>query len=256
MISNATMVSMFVWIVCSFVIFGGLLWVCKRNIGIALKPLLAGSIGFIVITQVLEKALHFAVLTHFPDYMNNPWFLGVYGGMAAGVFEEFGRYLIFIWLLKKYHDYQGGISFGVGWGGIEAVIVTLMVALPNIIFAFMLNAGTFETTLAGQISSDQLAIIKETVVSQGASFYLFMIVERLFAAILQIALSLLILLAVVKKRFSFVIVAVIIHAVIDFPFAFLQTGHLTNLWAIESYLALLALLSLVFIKKAKQWMNG
>ena len=251
-ISHATIVSMVVWIVFSFILFAGLILFFKRKTGISVKPLIVGAIGFIVITQVLEKALHLVVMTHFPEQMANPWFLGVYGGLAAGVFEEFGRYFLFIWLLKKYLDYRGGISFGVGWGGIEAVVITLMIAVPYMIFALMINAGTFEATLGTQLPADQLATLQETLLSQGPSFYLFMGVERFFAALLQIALSLFVLFAVVKRKFSYVIYAVFIHAVIDFPFAFWQAGYIANLWSVEIYLAVLGLLSLVFIKKARQ----
>jgi uncharacterized membrane protein YhfC len=62
----------------------------------------------------------------------------LYGGLAAGSFEELGRFILFTWLLKKYRDYKSGISFGIGWGGIEAVLLTLTMVVPNIIFAFMI----------------------------------------------------------------------------------------------------------------------
>lgn len=101
---------------------------------------------------------------------------------GKGLFEELGRFLLFTWLLKKFHDYKGGISFGVGWGGIEAVVLMLMMIVPNIMFAFMMNAGTLEKTLAEQISTDQLATIKDTVLNNGVSLYLLACVERFFAA--------------------------------------------------------------------------
>ena len=252
MVSHATIISMFITILFSFLLFAGLILFYKKKTGIYIKPLIIGSIGFIVFTQILEKVLHVVVVTNFPNYADHPWLFALYGGMAAGVFEELGRFILFTWILKKYLDFKGGISFGIGWGGIEAVLLILTIVLPNIIFAFMINAGTFETALAGQVPSDQLPIIKETVLNQGVSFYLLGCVERFFAVFMQMAFSLFVLVAVVKRKFVYVIYAILIHAAIDFPFAFYQTGHIKSLWTIELYLAIIGVFSFVFIKKVEK----
>ncbi len=251
MVSNSVIVSMFVPIIFSFALFIGLILFYKKRTGIALKPLIIGSIGFIVLTQVLEKALHVVVVLNFPNYADHPWLFGLYGGMAAGIFEELGRFVLFIWLLKKYHDYKGGLSFGIGWGGIEAIVLMLSVVLPNILFAFMINAGTFEINLGERLSWDEMNVIKETVLSQGISFYLLAGVERFFAVFIQIALSLWVLYAVMKRKFVYVIYAVLTHAAIDFPIVFFQTGHFTNIWVVEGYVALIGVLAMVVIKRLK-----
>lgn len=250
MVSTATIISMFVPIIFSFVLFAGLIIYYRKRTGIAVKPLILGAIGFIVFSQVLEKILHLVVVTNFPDFANNPWLFGVYGGLAAGIFEEFGRFLVFTWLLKKFHDYKGGISFGVGWGGIEAVLLMLMIVGTNLMFAFLINAGTFESAMGAQLPADQLAALKDTVLSQGASFYLLGAVERFFAVFIQIAMSLLVLTAVVKKKFSYVLYAVLLHAIIDYPFIFVQSGHI-KLWMVEPYLALVGIICMIYIKRAK-----
>ena len=251
MVSNSVIVSMFVPIIFSFALFIGLILFYKKRTGIALKPLIIGSIGFIVLTQVLEKALHVVIVLNFPNYADHPWLFGLYGGMAAGIFEELGRFVLFIWLLKKYHDYKGGLSFGIGWGGIEAIVLMLSVVLPNILFAFMINAGTFEINLGERLSWDEMNVIKETVLSQGISFYLLAGVERFFAVFIQIALSLWVLYAVMKRKFVYVIYAVLTHAAIDFPIVFFQTGHFTNIWVVEGYVALIGVLAMVVIKRLK-----
>jgi len=239
-------------IVFSIVLFVGLIVFYKRKVGIYVKPLIIGAIRFLVFTQVLEKALHYVVFTNFPSFPGHPWLFGLYGGLAAGVFEELGRFVLFTWLLKKYLDYKGGISFGTGWGGIEAVALTLMMMVPNLIFATLINQGTFESSLGGKIPVEHLAMIKETLLNQGSSYYLLASVERFFAAFMQIALSLLVLLGVVRGRFAYVIYAILIHAVIDFPIAFYQTGHIKSLWIIELYIALIGLCSMWFIRRMRE----
>ncbi|MCJ8009287.1 YhfC family intramembrane metalloprotease [Lederbergia wuyishanensis] len=205
-----------------------------------------------VFTQVLEKILHVIVVTNFPNYADHPWIFGLYGAFAAGIFEELGRFILFTWLLKKYLNYKGGLSFGIGWGGIEAVVLMLMIIVPNIIFAFLINAGTLESSLAAQIPADQLVTLKETVLNQGISFYMLACVERFFAVFIQIALSLLVLLGVANKKFLYVIYAILIHAAIDYPLAFYQTGHIKSLWIIECYVAVFGVLAIVFITKTKK----
>ncbi|MFS0575736.1 YhfC family intramembrane metalloprotease [Sporosarcina sp. 179-K 3D1 HS] len=250
MVSHTTIIFMFVPIVFSFLLFGGLILFYRKRTGISVKPLILGSVGFIVFTQILEKVLHVIVLMNFPNYADYPILFGIYGGMAAGIFEELGRFVLFTWLLKKYHDYKGGISFGIGWGGIEAVLLMLMVMVPNILFAFLINAGSLESTLGGQVPSDQLAGIKETVLTQGPTFYLLGTVERFFAVFMQIAFSLIVLLGVIKRKFSYVMYAVLLHAVIDFPVALYQVG-IISIWVVEGYLAILGLLAMLFIKRVR-----
>lgn len=255
MVSNSTIISMFVPIVFTILLFIGLIMFYRKKTGIYTKSLIIGAVGFFVFTQVLEKVLHVVVLTNFPNYADHPWLFGLYGAFAAGIFEELGRFILFTWLLKKYLDYKGGISFGVGWGGIEAVLLPLMVLLPNIIFAFMINAGTFEASMADKLPADQIATLKDSLINAEVSGYLLACVERFFAVFIQIALSLLVLLGVVKKKFMYVIYAILIHAAIDFPLAFYQTGHIKSLWIIEAYLVVVGLLSFAFINKVRKSLN-
>jgi uncharacterized membrane protein YhfC len=251
MISNATIAAMIVQVLFSLILFAGLILFYKRKTGICVKPLIIGGIGFIIVTQVLEKILHVIVIINFPDYATHPWLFGLYGGLAAGIFEELGRFILYTWLLKKFLDYKGGLSFGIGWGGTEAVVLAFTFTLPNIIFATLINAGTFETTMAASLPAEQIALIKETIMNQNAVSYLLGMAERFFAAFIQIAFSLLVMTAVVKKKFSYVIYAILIHAVIDFPAVFYQTGHIKSLWVFEIYLAVIGILAILYSKKAK-----
>ncbi|WP_420489448.1 YhfC family glutamic-type intramembrane protease [Neobacillus drentensis] len=57
--------------------------------------------------------------------------------------------------------------------------------------------------------------------------------------------------AVVKKKFVFVIYAILIHAAFDFPLVFVQTGHFTNIWVVELYVAIGGLIAFWLIKKAR-----
>lgn len=86
--------------------------------------------------------------------------------------------------------------------------------------------------------------------NQNAVSYLLRCAERFFAAFIQIAFSLIVMTAVVKRKFSYVIYAILIHAVIDFPAVFYQTGHIQSLWIIEIYLAVIGILAILYTKRA------
>jgi uncharacterized membrane protein YhfC len=252
MVSNVTLISMVAVILFSILLFVSAILITKKQVGIAVKPLILGSIGFIIITQVLEKLLHVVVITNFPNYADHPWLFGLYGGFAAGIFEELGRYILFIWLLRKYQDYKGGLSFGVGWGGIEAVVIALSTVVPFLIFATMMNAGTFDSMVGASLPIEQAATIKETLLNQGVSHYLWAIPERFFALFMQIAFTFLVLFGVTKKKFQYVLLAIVAHAAIDFPLAFYQTGYIKSLWMIELYIAFVGILSILMLKRLRR----
>mgnify|MGYP001953847013 CR=1 FL=1 len=255
MVGDVIIGSMISTIVFSILLFPAFILYYRKREGITVKPLILGSIGFIVFTQVLEKILHVVVIKNFPNYAQHPWAFGLYGGLAAGIFEEIGRFILFTWLLKKYQDYRSGLSFGIGWGGIEAVVITLMLIAPNLVFALMINSATFDTAMASQLPPDQITAIKDMLLTQGPGSYLWGIPERFFAVFMQIAFSLLVLLAVVKRKFIYVFYAILIHAVIDFPAVFYQTGHLKILWILELYIAIIGILSMFFIRRIRDHFN-
>ncbi|UOQ44820.1 YhfC family intramembrane metalloprotease [Halobacillus salinarum] len=252
MISPSTLIAMCIPGVFSILLFIGLILFYRKKTGLHMKPLLLGAAGFIVFTQILEKTLHAVVVNAFPTYADHPWLFGLYGGLAAGHFEELGRFILFIWLLKKFRDYKTGVSLGIGWGGIEAVLLMVTAMISNLTFAFMINAGTYESTLGGQLPADQLATIKDSLLNQNIGYYLLACVERFFSVFLQIALSLLVLYGVVKKKFLYVVYAILIHAVIDYPLVFVQTGYIKSLWLVEVYVAIIGILAMVYIKRMEK----
>ena len=53
---------------------------------------------------------------------SNIWTYGLFLGFTAGLFEEVGRYLAFILILKNL-DWKNAVAFGIGHGGIEAILL-------------------------------------------------------------------------------------------------------------------------------------
>ena len=103
--------------------------------------------------------------------------------LSAGIFEEVARFIAMRYFMKQ-RDWQSGFLFGAGHGGIEAVLI---VGIPVISL-----------------------LLSQTVIQNGDSYYLAGI-ERIFAMVLHIGLSFIVLQAVVQKKFRYVVYAIFIH---------------------------------------------
>jgi len=246
MVSGVSMAAMgFSLLLATAVPFAAAIW-CVRKYKKSVKNILVGAAIFIVFALVLERSMHVYFLkTNFEISMilENPWIFGLYGGLAAGIFEEVGRFFGYKILLKGRTEWKDGVAYGIGHGGIEAILVGGLSAAQSLYFSFLINAGSLPSALE-QIRG----------VLAGTEPYLFMVsgLERMFALALQIALSILVLYAVRRSKIKYLFYAVIIHAAIDFPAALYQKGIISNVWTIEAGLAVIAAICLFFIIRSQK----
>ncbi|MGG0289728.1 YhfC family glutamic-type intramembrane protease [Bacillus pacificus] len=103
--------------------------------------------------------------------------------LSAGIFEEVARFIAMRYFMKQ-RDWQSAFLFGAGHGGIEALLI---VGVPVISLLF-----------------------SQTVIQNGDSYY-FGGIERIFAMVLHVGLSFIVLQAVVQKKFRYVVYAILIH---------------------------------------------
>ena len=70
-----------------------------------LAPFFIGALTFVVFARVLEPMAHMVFLlgdNAVARAINaNPYLYMIYGALAAGLFEETGRYVAFRWLITK-----------------------------------------------------------------------------------------------------------------------------------------------------------
>lgn len=219
------------------------------------KPILVGLSVFIVFSQILEATLHQFVLFINPltrGLMNNPLMYAVYASLAAGIFEEVGRFIGFRYLLKKFHSWKDGIAYGIGHGGIEAILLVGFTAISNLAIAFLINYGVFD--LLYDVSDDStieaLSGIKFQLISLPSHLFIMGGLERIIVFPIQLGLSLLVLYGVRNRKYTFLLYAVAFHAIVDFLPALSHKMSIHILW-IEGYLLIMAIASLIFIFKSK-----
>jgi len=198
-------------------------------------PVIVGAAAFIIFALVLEQSIHFIVFRKFALKENPPVYI-IYGIFMAGVFEETARFISFNLLKKKYSGIGTGLAYGVGHGGAESALLAGLVMIGNIVFSVIINTGN-TAILTGKLQGDALAKMNGVINTLATTApYLFLVsgLERMFALIIQISLSILVFYSVYGKNKVWLFpLAILLHAIIDFPAAAGQTGVLKNVFLIE-----------------------
>ncbi|QAV26604.1 YhfC family intramembrane metalloprotease [Neobacillus thermocopriae] len=212
-----------------------------------------GLLIFVLFSQVLEKMLHFLVIDPSGTSLkgtSSVWAFVAYGALAAGVFEEIGRYVGFRFMLKNNRSYGDGLSFGLGHGGMEAVLIGAFSAVNMMVISHLVQTGDFEQ-VAASLPATQIDMI-QSMLNQPDWMYVLGGIERIFAIAIHVALSLLVLYGVRNGQFRYVMYAILMHALIDVVPALYQVKVISNIWVAESILALIAIASFVFIRRMSE----
>ena len=196
-------------------------WLMKKHHA-RLSTILVGAGVFFVFALLLEPILHQVVLKGpFGDIISgNTWYYALYGGLAAGIFEETGRFLGMKFLLKKEPTAAlPAVSYGAGHGGMEILMIFGITMISNIAISLMLNAGQADTILAAvpAESREQLEAQFAQLQNLNAGLLLLGFWERISALILQLGLSVIVWAAVRKggKWCWLFLAAILLHALVD-----------------------------------------
>lgn len=199
-----------------------------------------GAATFFLFAMVLEQILHAIVLGVGGERITgNIWIYGLYGGLAAGLFEEVGRFVAMRFAMKKQLNLPNALMYGVGHGGIEAILIVGLASVSNLVTSIMINAGTLEASLGALDQATKEATLTQLSALWTTPSYQFFLsgIERIVAVTLHIALSVLVFQAVKlgKKRYWFLAFA--IHVGVDF--ATVIAANYLNLVLVEVMLAVL-----------------
>lgn len=74
-------------------------------------------------------------------------------------------------------------------------------------------------------------------------------IERIFAMMIHMSLSVIILYAVKERKYIYYVLAILIHAVINFPAALYQVGAIKNIFMVEGILFITVLILVLYIFK-------
>ena len=170
-------------------------------------------------------------------------------GLSAGLFEELSRYAMYRWWAKDARSWGKGLLAGAGHGGIEAIILGLLVLYGYI--QMLVVRGMDISTL---VTPDKVELAKAQILAYwSAPWYMTMLgaLERLFTIPLHLACSVLVLQAFTRKNFWWVGLAILLHALADGVAVFVSRIGFSAL-AIEGIIGIFAIVSVVIIFALRQ----
>lgn len=236
-------------IICMGIPIGSLIYIALKKKS-CLKPFFMGVLVFIVSQMVLRIPIIQVVLPNFDWYNNMPMLYPIvyliFMSFSAGVFEEIGRYIGFKGL-KKNRTWKDGIAFGLGHGGIEALMITGVTTINNMVVVNSVNNGTFDGAKLGVSESTIIGMfenITNTDILLGG-------VERISAMILHVFLTMIVLYAIKQRKKIYVVLSILAHGLVDFSVISLISNGINTL-AVEIGFFIVALGLLAAVIKSKK----
>ena len=134
-------------------------------------------------------------------------------GLSAGLWEEIFRYLAYRGWAKDARSWGRGLMLGAGHGGIEAILLGILVMVTYIGMAI---ARGFD--LEALVSPDQLGLAQQQINAYwSAPWYATILgfLERVFAMTFHLSASVLVLQVFVRKQIRWLWIAIGWHALFD-----------------------------------------
>lgn len=220
---NLSMFFIFISTFISLVLPIGAALFLKLRFNASLRAAAVGMLIFIVFQPLTRlQLLQLLRSTNWFTYnlVANPWIIYVTLGVSAAVFENVGRFIGFKFLLRGRWQWKNGAAYGIGHGGIEAIIFAGIPFL-NAIFTSFNNPG---------------------LLTQAPWMYLAGGIERLSAMTFHVAASLIVLYGIKNKKNKYLLYAILLHSILD-----TSIGFIKNIVLLEAWVAFVAISALTFI---------
>lgn len=226
----------------------------------SLVPFWVGVMVFIAFSRMLEMIPHSLFLLSSNPVSKaingNVVLYVIYAATVAALFEETGRYLAFRFVLTKHPNKETAVTYGIGHGGIECILVLGVTYIQYYAYGQLINNGSMDKMLSayqGQLTVCGCIKPADHQYQGGNTETCYMAdLERISAMMVQVALSILVFQAVyvAGKKYMYW-VAVALHFLMDVPAALYQKGVL-KLLPTEIILFVYAALVLAFGVKIYQ----
>lgn len=178
-----------------------------------------------ILSKVLPNMTWFIYIENF-----EPIIYCIFLGITAGLFEEIARFIGFKVILKNKSKvkFENGIAFGMGHGGIEAILIGGFASINGLLQVInsnmLLNISLINVLMTG--------------------------IERVFAITIHVGLSLLVLYGIRLKKIRYLFLAILVHGIVD-SFGGIITVLGFNIYLAEGWTAICAIVLLIFTIKVK-----
>ncbi len=220
------------------------------------KSFILGALAFFISQIVLRIPIINSLLPQFAWYnvfqIKYPYLYWIFLGLTAGIFEEIGRLILIKLFMKKNQRFIDGITFGLGHGAIEAMIITGLSFVNILIFSIMINTGTFEANLSNLPQATVSAIYYQCTSLTPLNTIIGGI-ERIIAMGIHIGLTMIIFEGVRKnKTCLYLIIAILVHGAIDASIGFMSQMFGFSTLAMEVVFAVISISLMIYVFKSKK----
>ena len=178
-------------------------WVRTCHVGVVV--VLCGAAAFVASQVVRVPLLGALGLADAPT--------GVAVGAAiltSGLAEEPARWLV-LRALTRARSWADGVGFGLGHGGVEALLVVGIGAVSGVVLLAGGDEIVAQVRAQDPAQADALAVQVAALREASAVEVVLAVVERACAIVVHVALTLLVLQAVRRRRLRWLVVAVVAH---------------------------------------------
>lgn len=231
--------------ICSILLAIGvpiaLMIVGNKKFGAKISSFFIGAGTFVVFALILEQIMHTLVIIKLGlNAQSNEWLYYIYAAAAAAVFEETGRIVAMKFIMKKNFNFPNAFMYGVGHGGIEAIIICGIANIASLYTMIMINTGAIQLSLAALPAETQAKTLEalSTYWTTPSSLFFAAGIERVSAIIVHIGLSLIIYNGLKSNKKAILALAYALHFLVDFIAVSLASR--AQVWVIEAIVFVLA----------------
>ncbi len=110
--------------------------ITRKKLKAEVMTVVVGAGTFLFFALILEKSLFnylIVAMVGAEKLQSNIWIYAIFAGGEAALFEEIGRFVSMKFLMKQNLNKQNSIMFGIGHGGIEAILITGFGSISNLL---------------------------------------------------------------------------------------------------------------------------
>jgi uncharacterized membrane protein YhfC len=198
----------------------------RKKYQLSIVPLAIGMMCYFVFVLLVEKQLGNYLLSQpaFAGFVSVPIVLAVYVGLMTGIFEESARFGAFHVLKKTYTGLGSPFAFGLGFAAFEGFFVLGVPLLQRVMVISEINSGNLD--YAG--GAEAALSFMTTIAALDPTVFLYGALERLPILAFQLALSVLVWLAVTRGKLKLLFLAVGLRILERLPAALNQIGLLAS----------------------------
>ena len=235
--------------ILAFLIPVGLLLYFRKK-GAEILPFFIGCAVFLIFALILEQILHTIILQSpvGANIQNNILWYAIYGGLAAGLFEETGRLVAFKTIMKRYRDKNvNALMYGAGHGGFEAIAILGLTMINNIVISMMINSGGIIDVLTNMPAeaAETYKMQLGALITSPSWLFLLGIIERVLAIVAHIAFSTIVWFAVKNNKIALFPLAIFLHAILDFVSVVVSRSGINGAEYITE--AVIAIMVIIFV---------